>query len=1309
MDKSKRKMTINKYKPSLLTLIWLVWSGIVFNPLISPAYAANPDTMEFTVILNDSFPPYPITNLIAQPGITEGSVSLSWTAPIEDNIQYPSYNAVSRYDLRYATYSIAALSNNTTQWWQQTLGNSNTISGALSPGQQETFNLTLAAGVTYYFSILSYDDKNNVSLIDLSSSAGMQAETIGQVIPPNVVTDLTAKTGDSEGTIVLSWSSPGDDGVTGLLNGKYLIDYTTDNSSWPIVNRIEISTTNVISGSKQSVMFTGLGLGVTYYYRLWTVDDIQSVSESNVSQTYAQVDVLPPAEITDLTAVTGSKDGEVVLSWTSPVEDNGINGEKVKSYVIKYNQFHYTYVGDADSWWKMKVSTQIVITTISSPGTKENYTLTNLIPNTTYYFGIKSVDDWGNYSGIDTILSQGGHVNVISQSDITAPEPVNNLVVVNNWTTLNNRQELVATLTWTKSASVDSNYAMIRVSTVTYPVNSSDGELLVISSSTVCNQIGLSSGVTYYYTGYAIDTANNYSSGVSAYTTGLYDAVAPSGVIDLSTVSGVKDGELKLTWTSPGDDGTSGILQNAKFKIQYSTAVSVQWLVDSAQVTISTSTLMPYTLCSTVVTGLVAGTTYYCVIWTTDDNNNVSIQSNLAYGIAQDLIPSTPKNLRVVLLPGKKAYISWTMNTEPDILNYQIYRGTESINGKKLLTTIDNTRSSYIDTNLNYGTTYYYQIIAIDNNQNASVPTSTVKVYIQEPVAGECLFDNFDNALTSAIFWQVYEGTWVIENDVYNQSNATTSALNVINNKNYTNFTLITKLNVVEGTAAGVVFRMLDNQSGYKYGITSSSGILSLTLSTLNGTILGSSSSYEIQPSSWYWLKISCIKENKKCYVSSDGINYTLVMTENSNTDYNTGYVGLYTNNTTAVFDDTRIILNPTKLNIRGEDKTLVLNWEVDNTKGVGAYNIYRGTTSEYLINICRVTNITVMDTGLTNGVTYYYRVTVVDNEGYESEFSEIINSYPYKPEIIYPDAVSGKVTQSDGTPLTGIVVEASVNGAVEKTVGTYTDGTYSISGLVPGTTYMIKATYWVNDSASSVYREIITGSKNVDFTIEIKYQLGTITGFLSGYKINYQMFANAKAALKYATVNYQLAEVRDSLLVPGKGVGFVELYNGNKLVTRVPVDETDGKFEIPNLLPGKYYIKAYNGIAYNEPQQVKIVEGANCVLTLLFPIDIDTNKVYCYPNPTKTGAVNIVYECSNVNHKTELKIYNIEGELVISMTNSFVKTLNNTNKYEYQWICKNDNNQPVASGVYIAVLTITNLNDSNDKTTVRKKIAILK
>jgi len=333
-----------------------------------------------------------------------------------------------------------------------------------------------------------------------------------------------------------------------------------------------------------------------------------------------------------------------------------------------------------------------------------------------------------------------------------------------------------------------------------------------------------------------------------------------------------------------------------------------------------------------------------------------------------------------------------------------------------------------------------------------------------------------------------------------------------------------------------------------------------------------------------------------------------------------------------------------------------------------------------------------VYDTG-GGDYSYGIAVDVLGNiyvTGYSWSNAEDYLTIKYRPHRGFGD-ISGKVTILTGSPVVGIKVQALQSGVEIASTYTGTDGSYSI--LIPSGTYNIKASWTGSLFISSANQSVLAGSANIDFTLSVSYQLGTLSGQVQGLKPN--VMQNCSIATR---------EVRKALEA-NKEIAFVELKIGNEAICRVPVD-INGNYAIPHLLPDRYIARAYNGYIYSEPQIVNLKEGQ--ILTLNFTFQsMPEDSVYVYPNPTTTGQITIRYYLSYSNPEVEIKIYNIAGELVKTIPD------NEINKstppiYKYNWNCQNDNNQKVASGTYIFTVS------ARDKTTgenvkVSKKLVVIR
>ena len=523
--------------------------------------------------------------------------------------------------------------------------------------------------------------------------------------------------------------------------------------------------------------------------------------------------------------------------------------------------------------------------------------------------------------------------------------------------------------------------------------------------------------------------------------------------------------------------------------------------------------------------------------------------------------------------------------------------------------------------------------------------------------------------------------------------------------RTYTDFTFYAKMKIAEGTSAGVVFRAVTSDQGYKFSNEGST--FTFVMRTLNGTQIAQGN-YNIVQGTWYYIKVAAAGTTKRVYMSNDGIAYTLVCEETVSNDYTNGYVGLYTNSTCAQFDDVHLMFNPSNLTVTPSDRQAVLTWSMDNLASFSKYYVYRGSisadgTANPYVRIRTVTTPGITDTdGLENGVTYYYMVAAVDTYNYESEYLGPAKSLPY--EIVAPDTISGSVTQMDATPLSTVRCEAYKGDVLSAITNTYIDGTYAFVGLTENTTYLVKVLLYEGEKVSVVYRDIKAGTKSNNFTLEIKYELSTITGQIASYK--------PVVASKISISRLSDYRTRAAMLKPKNGVGYIEichLKDSGETALRIPVDET-GRYEIPNLLPGTYVVKAYNGVTYSQPQTVALKAGQRINVALSFPGLLDGRVVaYPSPGPDPGGFITFKYYSGYVNPESTIKIFNLYGELVRTITNTEITGISEAlYNQEYKWNCRTASGDRVASGTYLYIIEVKEP-ASGGSTKAVNKFAIIK
>ena len=156
----------------------------------------------------------------------------------------------------------------------------------------------------------------------------------------------------------------------------------------------------------------------------------------------------------------------------------------------------------------------------------------------------------------------------------------------------------------------------------------------------------------------------------------------------------------------------------------------------------------------------------------------------------------------------------------------------------------------------------------------------------------------------------------------------------------------------------------------------------------------------------------------------------------------------------------------PTKLNATAISSSQIsLSWTAPSDNGGSAitgYNVYRGTTpggESSTPIVTGVTSTTYTDAGLTNGQTYYYKVTAVNSVG-ESAPSNEAGAKPAPPQISLSWTAP---SNNGGSAITGYKIYrgATSNGEGATPIVTVSSSTlsYNDTGLVSGQTYYYKIT----------------------------------------------------------------------------------------------------------------------------------------------------------------------------------------------------------------------------------------------------------
>ncbi len=580
-----------------------------------------------------------------------------------------------------------------------------------------TYNDTgLTSGTIYFYRVRATN-----SVGDSAYSAEASATT--GTVPPDTPTGLTA-TATSSSQINLSWTDVATE--TGFkIERKTGVGGT--------YSQIATVGTGIVTYSN-----TGLAANTTYYYRIRATNaggDSPYSSEANATT----LDVAPAAP-SGLSA-TSISSTQINLSWT----DNATNetGFKIErktgsggtyaqiattgANVTTYNDTGLTSgtiyfyrvratnaVGDSAysaeasaatgtvppdtptgltatatsssqinlSWTDVATETGFKIERKTGVGGTYSqiatvgagvvtYSNTGLTANTTYYYRIRATN-----AGGDSPYSSEANATTLD----VAPAAPSGLSATSISSTQIN-------LSWTDNATNETGFKIERKtgSGGTYAQIATTGAGVTIYSDT-----GLTAGTTYFYRVRATNAVGDsaYSVEASA-TTGTVPPDTPTGL----TATATSSSQINLSWTD--------VATETGFKIERKTGVGGTY----SQIATVGAGIVTYSN-----TGLTANTTYYYRIRATNAGGD-SPYSSEANATTLDVAPAAPSGLSATSISSTQINLSWTDNATNET-GFKIERKTGSGGTYAQIATTGADVTTYSDTGLTEGTTYFYRVRA---------------------------------------------------------------------------------------------------------------------------------------------------------------------------------------------------------------------------------------------------------------------------------------------------------------------------------------------------------------------------------------------------------------------------------------------------------------------------------------------------------------------------------------------------------------------------------------------------------------------
>jgi predicted phage tail protein len=730
-----------------------------------------------------------------------------------------------------------------------------------------------------------------------------------------------------------------------------------------------------------------------------------------------------------LASATASN-AQIILNWASPSNDGG-------SSVISYKVYRGTAAGE-----------ETLLTIIDNVLA---YTDNSVINGQVYYYRVSAVNSIG----------EGGQSNELSAIPVAAPNGPTLVSAVSD-----NAQVILG---WTaptiNGGSSITNYKVYRGTT-------SGGEMLIktIGNVLTYTDTGLTNGQLYYY---RVSAVNAVGEGSRSNELSSMPATVPSAPTLASATPG--NTQVVLIWTPPSTNGGALITNYHVYRGTISDEET--WLTTLGNVLTFTDT------------GMTNGQIYYYKVSaeTSMGEGRLSNEQSARPGAvptAPSITTATPGNAQISL-----AWTTPSNNGGSSITNYKLFRGTSS-GGEALLTTLGNVLA-YIDTSLTNGQTYYYKVSAVNSvgeSTLSSEASATPVAPSNVPSAPQSLSASADNSQV-VLTWTAPSSNGGAAISAYKVYRGMSSGGEVL---------LITVGNILTYTNTG-----LTNGQVYYYKVSavnsvgegplsneaSATPVVPVTVPSAPQSLYASSGNAQViltwsAPSSNGGAAITAYKVYRSTVSGGENLLTTLGNTLTyTDTGITNGQIYYYkvsavssvgegpqSNEASAI--PATAPSYPQGLSASAGNAQVVLTWSAPSSNGgssISGYKVYMGTNSGGETLFITLGNVlTYTNTGLTNGQTYYYKVSAFNSVGegtFSNEAIAIPATTPSAPQSSSASSGNAQVVLSwsipssnGGASISGYKIYRGTSSGGEALLITLGNVlTYTNTGLTNGQVYYYK------------------------------------------------------------------------------------------------------------------------------------------------------------------------------------------------------------------------------------------------------------
>lgn len=446
---------------------------------------------------------------------------------------------------------------------------------------------------------------------------------------------------------------------------------------------------SLITTARNTYLDTLLGSDATgvYYYKVNTIDIQKRSSELSVFvSAEAQEDKRPPSSPTGLSAVTDVGTGDIVLVWTSPQADTG---GKVLTGLTSYRVFRSKDTQDAF----------VEIATVSAGQTMVSDT-SNLEINARYFYRVSALDGIGNEStrsGSASITTTG--TGVATPNGLRTIGKIRQIDL--HWTSVS-EPNLIGYLVL-RSTSTQEKFLPVTMDT------------LFTTAQTEYLDMSVEPERVYFYRVQSVvndPERGTVWSDMSAYVDGKAskDQSPPAPPSDLIvSLNENLIGVIDLDWSAPLSDSNGDELTGLKTYRIFRSEGTTNSFVQISEISVEKTSYQDQD------TKLL--TLYFYTVSAVDSLENISSRASVISVITPGLL--VPRGINAFPQIGA-ILVSWTANTESNLVGYKLVRSEKSTGPFILLpgdegASFTTSQITYVDSPLVAEKTFFYRLLAVGN------------------------------------------------------------------------------------------------------------------------------------------------------------------------------------------------------------------------------------------------------------------------------------------------------------------------------------------------------------------------------------------------------------------------------------------------------------------------------------------------------------------------------------------------------------------------------------------------------------------